>query len=293
MDPTLIAAGVGVSAQVLSGLIGEALSAGDRQLAEYYLEQAAKDGNIPVPELERIAAETLGPSAMESVQIDPRLQEAQYAALDKLGQIGNEGGLLLSDKANLNRILGQTNRAAGAQNSAVREDMAARGVGGSGAELAMSLANNQNQAQRGAEAGLDTAAMAEQRALDAIIGRGDMAGKMRGQDFGEKSAVADAKDKIAQFNATSKSRAQYYNAGLGQQDYENRQGAADRRARGHQMQSQIYQNRADSTRRMVGGVGNSVAKGAGAVGGYAGASGGQRGQQQGNPDDWENPYGGY
>jgi hypothetical protein len=147
----MAAAGVGITAQILSGLIAEALSKGDRDLAEHYLQQAANDGNIPLPDLQKIAAETLGPSAMESVSTDPRLESAQYAALDKLQGISDAGGYTLTDEANLNRILGKTNRAANAQNAAVREDMAARGVGGSGAEVAMQLANNQAQAQRGAD----------------------------------------------------------------------------------------------------------------------------------------------
>jgi hypothetical protein len=289
----MAAAGVGITAQILSGLIAEALSKGDRDLAEHYLQQAANDGNIPLPDLQKIAAETLGPSAMESVSTDPRLESAQYAALDKLQGISDAGGYTLTDEANLNRILGKTNRAANAQNAAVREDMAARGVGGSGAEVAMQLANNQAQAQRGADEGLDVAAQAQQRALDAIMARGEMGGKMRGQSFDEQAQKAQAKDMIARYNATAKDRANYYNAGLGQQDYENRVGAANRRAAGHRAQAQIAQNRADSTRRMVGGVGNSVAYGAGAVGQYAGSQGGGGQQQGSNPDEWENPYGGY
>jgi len=279
VDPTLAAAGVGVAAQVLSGLIADAISKGDRDRAYQLLKQAAAEGNIPAPELEQVAAVTLGPSAFEEINLDPRYEQAQFAALDKLGQISDEGGLTLTDKANLNRILGETDRAAASQNASVRNDMAARGVGGSGAELAMQLSGNQAQAQRGAEAGLDTAAMAEQRALDAIMARGEMAGSMRSQEYGEKSDAAKAKDKINQFNATQKSDANYYNAGLGQQDYNNRLAAADRRRAGNLDMANYYQNEAQRKSHMAGQTGNAVAYGAGAYGQYA------AGQKKKDEDD--------
>jgi hypothetical protein len=264
MDPTLIAGGVGVGAQVLSGIIGQLISQGDRDRAFALLQQAAQAGNVPLPDLQKIAAEQLGPSAMESLQTDPNLRSAQISALDRLQQIGDEGGMLLSDKANLNRIDQQVAREAASRNQGITDDMQARGVGGSGAEFAMRQAANQATDQRLADTGMDVAAQAQQRALDAIMQRGQMAGQVRGQDFGEQSQVAQAKDLISRYNADSRSKANYYNAGLSQQDYENRLGRADRQAQNYRDQANYYQGEANRKANIAGSTGNAVAYGAGA-----------------------------
>jgi hypothetical protein len=270
-DPVTIGAiaqGAGVATQIIGGLIAYYIAKGDREKARSLLEQAAQMAEVDLPELERLVAEEVGPSAFEDIKTDPALRDAQMAALDRLQQIDQEGGLLLADKANLNKVLGQTNRAAASQNAAVREDMAARGVGGSGAEMAMQLANNQAQAQRGGEQGLDIAAMAQQRALDAIMARGQLAGDVRGQDFGEQSQIAQAKDLISRYNADSRSKAKYHNAGLGQQHFDNQMRRNQGRAAAKKDMANWYTNEANAKAAVVGGASNAIGYGAQQAGNY-------------------------
>lgn len=290
MDPIVTGALVGMSAQVLSGIVGELIAAGDREKAFRLLKQAYAETDIPLPDLEKITAETLGPSAFDAIRMDPTLREAQMSTLDRLSQIDAEGGLLLADEANLNRLTGKATRAAAAQNAAVRNDMQARGVGGSGAELAMQLSNNQAQAERGSQAATDIAAQAQQRALEAIMARGNMAGDVRAQDYGEAARAAEAKDMIARYNAASRERANYHNADLGQQQFNNRMRRGQNRANAATNMAQYHSGEASRKAQMVGGAGNAVAYGSYGVGQHASKK--PTAPPLPDPDEWENPYGG-
>lgn len=270
MDP--VTAGMALKAagpivQVIGGLIAYHMSKGDREAARKLIEQAAAM-DIPLPELEDVVAEQVGPSAFEDIRTDPNLRNAQMAALDRLLQIDQEGGLMLSDRANLNRIIGETTQAAQSNNAAVRENMAARGVGGSGAEIALQHANNQAAAQRAAKAGMDTAAMAQQRALDAIMARGSMAGNVRKQDFGEQAQAAQARDIISRYNADSRSRAAYHNSDLDQRRYTNQLRRAEIQKQGKKDMANWHQNEAQAKAQVVGGAANAAAYGAQGVGNY-------------------------
>jgi hypothetical protein len=59
------------------------------------------------------------------------------------------------------------------------------------------------------------------RRFKAMLGRGEMAGKIRGQSFDEQAKKAEAQDLIERLNAASRSQADYRNAGLAQQNFNN------------------------------------------------------------------------
>lgn len=219
MDPvSLIALGVGGVAT----LIGELFAGGKEAEARRILDEAAKLYDaVDLPKLEQAVAQEIGPSAFESISTDPAYKTAQLDALNRLGQIAEEGGLTLADKAAMNQIMGQLSRRDAAARAATKEEMQARGTLGAGAELASRLAAQQDTSQLASERGMATAAQAQQRALDAIMRRGEMAGGLRSQEYGEKSDVARAKDIINQYNASARERAQSYNLGLPQQQFAN------------------------------------------------------------------------
>lgn len=235
--------------------VGAAKSRADAEAqARGILDRARNDfGKIDLPTLEQITNQELGPSAFEKLKTDTRLAQAQYGALDKLGEYAN-GGLTLQDQATLNAAMGKVARQEGAGREAIRENMAARGTLGSGAELAMSLQNQQGAAERANQMGMDAAGRAQQRALDALISRGQMAGQIRGQEFNEGARAAEAKDLINRYNATR----------VGQ-GYKDLAGLQMERARGMNGQTGAT---ADSARRsgeidaaLVGGVGNAINQG--------------------------------
>lgn len=159
-----------------------------------------KEQGLYTPQLED--AILLGPSRAESVQADADAIEAEKRALAKLSQIGDEGGLLLEDKANLEGLLRDARTQAKGRRGAIERSMQARGMGGSGMELAAQLDSAQGSAEQESQDSLSIAAMAEKRALDSLMGAGTLGSRMRSQSFNEGMARADAGDAVERFNAS-------------------------------------------------------------------------------------------
>ena len=167
---------------------------------EIALKQFVIEGKLN-PQLE--SAIKADPSAFKNIVADSGTKAAQNRALSELSDMGNQGGLRLQDKAALQESsLDNIARERG-NRLAVSQQMANRGLGGSGFEVAAQLQGQQGQADRDARSSLDVASKAQDRALQAIMGAGDMATKYRGQDFNEQSARATAEDKINMFNTNN------------------------------------------------------------------------------------------
>jgi hypothetical protein len=153
-----------------------------------------------------------GPSAMNDIEVDPRLKDKQLASLEALEELAAGGGMTAQDEANLNRILSQTAQADKGRRDAIMQNASARGMGGSGMALLAQLQSSQAATDRANQTGLDIAGMAEQRALDAMLQGGQLAGGIRSQDFGEQAAIAEANDAIAKFNAANTNQNSQFNA---------------------------------------------------------------------------------
>jgi hypothetical protein len=152
-----------------------------------------------------------GPSAMNQVATDPRLKQAQMNALASLQELSN-GGMNAQDKAQLSQIQGQTAQADKGRRDAIMQNMAARGMSGSGNELLAQLQSSQAATDRQAQQGLDVAGMAQQRALASLQQAGSLGGNMQGQEFEQKSAQAQATDAISKFNAQNSQANSQFNA---------------------------------------------------------------------------------
>jgi hypothetical protein len=96
---------------------------------------------------------------------------------------------------------------------AILQDAAARGIGGSGLELAAMLGSQQQAASDASRAGLQTAAEAERRALEAIIQQGQLGGQVSQEDFEKQARIAEAKDLISKFNTANKQNVELTNVG--------------------------------------------------------------------------------
>lgn len=152
----------------------------------------------------------MGPSAMEGVSTDPRLQEAQMAALQQIAEIG-QAGMTPAEAAALRTARRGAAAEAQAKSNQVLQEMQRRGMGGSGMELAARLQAAQSGADRMSQESDRAMQMAQQRALQAISQSGSMAGQMRGQQFGEQSDIARARDAINQFNTQNQQQVQARN----------------------------------------------------------------------------------
>jgi hypothetical protein len=160
-----------------------------------------------------VTMEMVPDSEMKKISIDPRLREAQLGALNSLKDVSDSGGMTLRDKANLSRMQSDVAAADRGRRGAIMQNMAARGAGGSGMELVAQMQNAQAATDREAQAGLDIAAQAQERALQAIMQQGQLGGSIRGQDFGEQSQVANAQDAINRFNTGNTNQGIQFNAG--------------------------------------------------------------------------------
>lgn len=232
MVAPLVYAGVAVATQVAAGLIGQAQAAKDRKEQKKLYEAAAaeiakvlppnpedqavmleqfKQAGVLTPETTQYLGDIQ--SSMEGVSTDPRLKEAQYSALAKMQQVGKEG-LTFEDKLALQDINNQQGQIERGQRQAILQNMAARGMGGSGAELAANLAAQQGSAGTRSRESMAVAAQAQKRALEAMMQSGQMAGSMRNQDFGEQAQKAAAIDAIKRFNMANRYDVQNQNVGI-------------------------------------------------------------------------------
>lgn len=158
-------------------------------------------------QLDLQTAETLGPSAFEDIQVDPRLQDAQMDALNAL-QLRGETGLTPTEEAELNALRRGAAGTAQAQSASVLQDMDQRGALDSGMQLAAQLSAGQNAASRQSEEQDRQAAMAYQQALQAVQQAGMLGGDIRNQGFQEEATKAREMDAIDKFNLENRRRAQ-------------------------------------------------------------------------------------
>lgn len=231
--------------------------------------------NMSPAEQEAALAQEVGFSEMSGVNASPILKDAQMKALASFEDIQESGGLTLQDRAAQNQALNQSARQEAAGRAAIENNMAARGTLGSGAELAMSLSNQQASADRGARLAENTAASAQARYFDSILAQGNMAGQMRDQDVGEQTQKAKAADMIAQYNAAARERA--LNQRNANRNTQWGQQMAIAQAKGGAMgdKAESKSKQADRTQAFWGGIGNTILKGGGiAAGGMGGGGGG-------------------
>lgn len=160
------------------------------------LENPALAGRYSPQQLQAMQAMT---SSMANVSADQNAVDAQNESLNQLGQIA-DGGLTEADKAASRDIQRTVNQSNQARQKAILNQMASRGVLGSGMELAAQLQSSQQAADQQAQASDRLQQEAQARSLQAIAQQGSLAGQLRSQSFGEGSAKAQAQDAINQFN---------------------------------------------------------------------------------------------
>jgi len=186
-----------------------------------------------------LEAEALGPSRFEDVQMDPRLQAAQMAALEDITGIAEAGGLDAQARLNLEQGLGRVAGAEQARLQQLREDPTL----GQGQKLALQAQAVQGAGQSGRDVALQAAAQAQQARMSALGQQGSMASQMSQQQLALAGQKASAADAIAQFNtqqrmgvqsqnlasrqaianqqAATRNQQEMYNKGLIQQQFQN------------------------------------------------------------------------
>lgn len=302
-------------APILGGIIGDAVASGDRDRAMQLIQdEVNKINQIQIPEERALRLQELksigeltpemqqvikqGETELKKITVDPRYLEAQNRALSQLQEIGEGGGLTAQDRAQLAEIQSQESAAARGARDAALMNAQERGIGGSGSELAQTLAANQAAADRSSKRGMDVAALAQQRALDAISRSGELGGSIGAQQFGQQSQVAGAQDVINRFNTAAMSdvaksniaaknaaqaanlenaqriadqnvglsnQAILYNQQAAQRAYENQLNKAKASVAAASGLAQQYSGAADKNAAMWSGIGSGVGKTAAAL----------------------------
>jgi hypothetical protein len=201
---------------ILGGEIGRAESKSDRSKSKQYLKDTRnyiRDG-VVVPDAKDMEADfyrydpaamegtfNIGGTSYDQIALDPATRNAQMQALARLQNISEQGGMDSIDRARMADIMGDTYTKARGAREAIQQNMRARGIAGSGLEMVQQQMANQAAAEQANRGGLQTAAMAQQRALEAIQGSANLGGQIRGQDYGMQADRARAMDAINSFNA--------------------------------------------------------------------------------------------
>lgn len=166
-------------------------------------------------------AYVLGDSERSKVYADPNLVSDQQKALDSLFGIAKDGGATAQERARRAKARGESENWLRGQREADMQNLAERGMSGSGAELLTLAKDRQDAATRNSAADLDTDAWLEQRALDATMRGGELAGQMRDTGFREGQTRAGAQDEFAKLNANTINSAEAANKNFKQNAYTN------------------------------------------------------------------------
>lgn len=187
-------------------------------------------------------AQQVGPNALAGANGDTGGVQAQREALSNL-QRQAKGGLNDSDKASLYNALGQNAAQAHGQQGAILQGAAARGGVNSGSALAQQLSAAQGSQQAGADAAVNVAGQAANRAQQANVQAGELGGALDSSAFAKQAVTGQAQNAInaanttavnraaeygatarnatSQFNITNAAQAKQYLAALQQQQYDN------------------------------------------------------------------------
>lgn len=176
---------------------------------QYVAMQDLIQQGLVTPEMAE--AYLLDETAMAGIDTDTEGRQAEYEALAELRDIVGSGGLTASDRAKIQEIQDELNTSARGARGAITQNMAERGISGSGLEYMEKLMAQQSGAETAARQGMDVAAQAEQRALEAIMAQAGLGGQLSQQEFSEQSDIAKAKDMIAQFNLANRQDIQMQN----------------------------------------------------------------------------------
>jgi hypothetical protein len=214
----------------LGGMMGSMAAADSMKKAIQMRRQAAglfDEFSPPTPEEMYVALEDLqqqgiftpemaqavlqDQTAMAEIQRGGAGREAQLSALEELRNISGAGGLTAMDRAKIQEIQDQLATTGRGAREAVTQEMAQRGVAGSGLDYMNRLMAAQSGAETAARQGTDVAALAEQRALEALLAQGQLGGQISGQEFAEQADIAKAKDLISQFNTANRQNVELEN----------------------------------------------------------------------------------
>lgn len=168
-----------------------------------------KQAGVYTPKMEENLAQ-LPDTHFEKIKSDPKLKQAQMESLQTLQRTGRVG-LGPQERAALAEAQDQSAREAQGRAGQLQQQMQARGIGGSGAELAAQLSGQQSQANVDSLAALKAGSMASQAALEGARASGSLAGQIGQQEYQQEANKATAQDATSRFNVQNQIQSQRSN----------------------------------------------------------------------------------
>jgi len=307
------------AAPIVGSLVGSQLSKGDYNTSMGLQEQAlASLQNIALPEEKALKLEeyvsaglitpemaqayTQSDTELANITTDPRLREAQMQALTSLQDISDAGGMTLTDRANMSKVLSDVATQQKGAREGQMQALRARGMSGSGMDLAAALNSSQAGAQTANQNALNIEAQAQARALESLMSAGTLGGNIREQDYSEQAKAAEAQDLINKFNVANRqdvsntnvstrnsaqaqnlankqallnsnvdtrNTATTYNQEASQRAFDNALKKAGYTTNQTNQLSNAYANKANRTQQMWSGIGQGVGQGVGTYGQYS------------------------
>lgn len=141
----------------------------------------------------------LGDSELGGIQTDAGLHDTELAALRQLEEQGRTG-LTDRDRADQAKLTSDVNRQQAGRLGAIKQNMAAKGIGGSGMDMLAQLSTEQDATDREALGAIEQSALAADRRTQGIAQAGQMAGQMSNEEYQRKANAARANDSNKRFN---------------------------------------------------------------------------------------------
>lgn len=206
----------------IGGIISSIINAVDpgRTGKRYLKEAKSLWGDLDLPDYENLLTPYLQSTGQLSPEVYDAQQEGQFRGIDedpaaeqmqlrnlgRLEDIAGEGMPLVDRLA-----ADEAQRSVAQEGSRARDqimaDMARRGRGGSGAELAAKLASAGDQEEMARGMGSDLARQALERRLSAIGQMGMQAGQFRGQNISKEAQISQMQNRYNEFVSSQNTQA--------------------------------------------------------------------------------------
>jgi len=182
--------------QALLGLINRPPEIPEVEFAKYSTPEALSYlGNFTPEELQA--------TGLPAGVINAAMRQKQLQAIGGVEEL-SQTGLSAIDRAALTEIQNQIATQERGQRESILQNMAQRGISGSGQELAAQLQGSQAASQQASTQGMQQAAQAQRARMQALSSLSEMAGGIEQTDFQREQARQAAQDAINQFNTQNK-----------------------------------------------------------------------------------------
>lgn len=217
INTALIAGGAGVAAGGLMGYLTRPNLSASTNAAKLQALTALANRPPEIPEVEyqkystpealsylgNFTPEELQATGLPSGVINQAMRNKQLQALGGIEEL-SQTGLSAIDRAALTEIQNQIASQERGQRESILQNMAQRGLSGSGQELAAQLQSSQAASQQASTQGMQQAAQAQRARVDALSNLANLSSGIEQTDFQREQQKQAAQDAINQFNVQNK-----------------------------------------------------------------------------------------